>query len=181
VGAGGRYLNDLLPFPYTEEALHHVAQRVGQVQDYLGRQILVENVSSYLEFVDSSIPEWEFVAEVARRAGCGILLDVNNIYVNACNHGFDARVFIDAMPPGLVGEIHLAGFEDTGRMLIDTHGATVCDEVWALYAYALARTGVVPTLVEWDTDIPPLEILLEEARKAGEYLAGAAEEVPRAA
>jgi uncharacterized protein (UPF0276 family) len=181
VGAGGRFLNDLLPIPYTEESLDHVVRRVEQVQDYLGRRILVENVSSYLEFTASSIPEWEFVAEVSRRAGCGILLDVNNIHVNACNHGFDARTFIDAMPPAAVGEIHLAGFEDTGRMLIDTHGAPVCDEVWALYAYALARTGVVPTLIEWDTDIPPLEVLLGEARKADACLAAAAREVSRAA
>ncbi len=181
VGAGGRFLNDLLPIPYTDESLDHLVRRVGQVQDYLGRQILVENVSSYLQFAESSIPEWEFVAEVSRRAGCGILLDVNNIYVNACNHGFDARSFIDAIPPAAVGEIHLAGFEDTGRMLIDTHGAAVCDEVWALYAYTLSRTGVVPTLIEWDTDIPSLDILLGEARKADTCLSVAAREVTRAA
>lgn len=181
VGAGGRFLNDLLPIPYTEESLDHVVRRVEQVQDFLGRRILVENVSSYLEFAESSIPEWEFVAEVSRRAGCGILLDVNNIHVNACNHGFDARTYIDAVPPAAVGEIHLAGFEDTGRMLIDTHGAPVCDAVWALYAYALKRTGVVPTLIEWDTDIPALEVLLGEARKADACLAAVAREVTRAA
>lgn len=181
VGVGGRYLNDLLPFPYTEESLEHVVRRVSEVQEALRRQILVENVSSYLEFVESTIPEWEFVAEVSRRAGCGILLDVNNIYVNARNHGFDARTYIDAIPPEAVGEIHLAGFQDTGQMLIDTHGTTVCDDVWNLYAYTLGLTGVVPTLVEWDTDIPPLEVLLGEAGKAGSFLQSAPAPVLRAA
>jgi len=165
-GVDGRSLNDLLPLPYTEESLAHVVARIGEVQDYLGRSILVENVSSYLQFRSSTIPEWEFVAEVARRAGCGILLDVNNIYVNAVNHGFDANTFLAAIPVGSVGEIHLAGFEDTGEVLIDTHGAAVCDDVWNLYAKAVARFGPVPTLVEWDTDIPVLDVLLTEAAKA---------------
>ncbi|MEQ1519081.1 MAG: DUF692 family multinuclear iron-containing protein, partial [Usitatibacteraceae bacterium] len=124
------------------------------------------NVSSYLEFVDSTIPEWEFVREVASRAGCRILLDVNNIYVNAVNHDFDAKTYLDAIAPGSVGEIHLAGFEDTGEILIDTHGAAVCDEVWHLCEYALGRFGNVPTLIEWDTDIPALDVLLGEAEKA---------------
>ena len=171
VGVDGRYLNDLLPLPYTEESLAHVVDQVERVQSYLGRRILVENVSSYLQFVESTIPEWEFVREVARRAGCGILLDVNNIHVNAVNHGFDAHTFIDAIEPGSVGEIHLAGFQDTGELLIDTHGDLVSDPVWQLYRYALARLGPVPTLIEWDIDIPSLEVLLGEAAKADRMLA----------
>ena len=171
VGIDGRYLNDLLPLPYTEESLAHVVDQVDRVQSALGRRILVENVSSYLQFVESTIPEWEFVREVARRAGCGILLDVNNIHVNAVNHGFDAHTFIDAIEPGSVGEIHLAGFQDTGELLIDTHGDLVSDPVWQLYRHALARLGPVPTLIEWDIDIPPLEVLLGEAAKADRMLA----------
>lgn len=171
VGVDGRYLNDLLPLPYTEESLAHVVDQVDRVQSYLGRRILVENVSSYLQFVESTIPEWEFVREVARRAGCGILLDVNNIHVNALNHGFDAYTFIDAIEPDSVGEIHVAGFQDTGELLIDTHGDLVSDPVWQLYRHALARLGPVPTLIEWDIDIPPLEVLLGEAAKADRMLA----------
>ena len=171
VGVDGRYLNDLLPLPYTEESLAHVVDQVDRVQSYLGRRILVENVSSYLQFVESTIPEWEFVREVARRAGCGILLDVNNIHVNALNHGFDAYTFIDAIEPDSVGEIHLAGFQDTGELLIDTHGDLVSDPVWQLYRHALARLGPVPTLIEWDIDIPPLGVLLGEAAKADRMLA----------
>ncbi|MEP7157523.1 MAG: DUF692 domain-containing protein [Betaproteobacteria bacterium] len=170
VGVNGRFLNDLLPLPYTEESLEHVVQRVGELQDALKRRILVENVSSYLEFVDSTIPEWEFVREVANRAGCGILLDVNNIYVNSRNHGFDAKQYLDAIQPGTVGEIHLAGFQDTGEVLIDTHGSAVCDDVWVLYEHAIAKLGPVPTLIEWDTDIPALDVLLGEARKADHIL-----------
>lgn len=171
VGVNGCFLNDLLPIPYTEEALEHVIGQVGRVQDFLGRQIMVENVSSYLQFVDSTIPEWEFVREVAERAGCRILLDVNNIYVNSINHGFDANVYLDAIEPGSVGEIHLAGFQDTGEVLIDTHGSAVCDAVWQLYERAVTRLGPVPTLIEWDTDIPALDVLLSEAAKADRILA----------
>jgi len=181
VGVNGRFLNDLLPLPYTQESLEHVVRRVGELQDFLKRPILVENVSSYLEFVDSTIPEWEFVREVARRSGCRILLDVNNIYVNAVNHDFDALTYLDAIAPGSVGEIHLAGFQDTGELLIDTHGAAVCDEVWALYRYAIKRFGQVPTLVEWDTDIPELDVLLAEADKANHILAALAPERSRVA
>jgi uncharacterized protein (UPF0276 family) len=166
VGVGGRYLNDLLPIPYTAAALNHVVAHVDQVQSFLQRPILVENVSSYLEFSASTIPEWEFVAEVARRAGCQILLDVNNIYVNSVNHGFNAHTYLEAIPADAVGEIHLAGFQDTGEILIDTHGARVSDPVWKLYRAATDRFGAVPTLIEWDTDIPPLPILLEEAAQA---------------
>lgn len=171
VGVNGRFLNDLLPLPYTAESLDHVVARVNEVQDLLKRPILVENVSSYLEFVDSTIPEWEFVRDVAHRAGCQILLDVNNIYVNAVNHDFDALTYLDSITPGSVGEIHLAGFQDTGDVLIDTHGTAVSDEVWKLYRYAIQRFGNVPTLIEWDADIPELPVLLDEAQKANRILA----------
>ena len=177
----GRFLNDLMPLPYTRESLDHVISRIGEVQDFLQRPILIENVSSYLEFVDSDIPEWEFVREAASRAGCRILLDVNNIHVNAVNHGFDAMAFLDAIDPGSVGQIHLAGFQDTGELLIDTHGAAVCDEVWTLYRRAIKRFGCVPTLIEWDTDIPALDILLAEAEKANRILAAHRAGVPHAA
>ena len=171
VGVGGRCLNDLLPLPYTSEALDNVVSRIDETQDFLQRPILVENVSSYLQFIDSTIPEWEFIRDVARRAGCQILLDVNNIHVNAVNHDFDAFAYLDAIEPGSVGEIHLAGFQDTGEVLIDTHGTAVCDDVWRLFDYAVARFGPVPALVEWDTDIPALAVLLAEAEKANIILA----------
>jgi uncharacterized protein len=166
VGVNGRFLNDLLPLPYTQISLDNVVQHVEQMQETLGRKVLVENVSSYLEFTDSDIPEWEFVNAVAERAGCGVLLDVNNIYVSAANHGFDARAYIDAIDTRHVGEIHLAGFEDIGDVLIDTHSAPVYSDVWPLYEYALKRFGPVPTLIEWDADIPALDVLLGEAEKA---------------
>ncbi len=169
-GAGGRHLNDLLPLPYTEEALAHVCRRVAQVQDFLGRELAVENVSSYLAFADATIPEWEFVAAVARRTGCKLLVDVNNIYVNATNHGFDADTYLAAMPVEAIAEIHLAGFEDIGSCLIDTHGAPVAPDVWSLYARAIDRYGPRPTLIEWDVDIPPLDTLLAEAAKAQSVL-----------
>jgi hypothetical protein len=132
--------------------------------------MLVENVSSYLQFAESALPEWEFVGEVARRTGCGILLDVNNIFVSASNHGFDAARYLRSIPIQPVKEIHLAGHDDNGRCLIDTHGRRVADPVWALYRQALARFNAVPTLIEWDTDIPPLSELLDEAAKADFYL-----------
>ncbi|WP_436316473.1 MNIO family bufferin maturase [Variovorax sp. LjRoot84] len=168
---GGIHANDLLPLPFTEEALSHVVVRVQQVQERLRRRILLENVSSYLEFVASAIPEWEFLAEVARRSGCGILLDVNNIFVSAHNHGFDARHYLQAIPRQAVEEIHLAGFTRNlvgggAEILIDTHSAPVADAVWALYAAALERFGPVPTLVEWDADMPALAALVAEAAKA---------------
>jgi uncharacterized protein (UPF0276 family) len=167
---GGRHLNDLLPLPYTEEALRHVCERICRTQDFLGRQILVENVSSYIQFAQSTIPEWEFVAAVARATGCGILLDVNNIYVNAVNHRFDPLRYLEAIPVETVQEIHLAGFDSNGECLVDTHGKPVCDAVWALYREALERFGKIPTLIEWDTDIPELSVLLEEARKSDAIL-----------
>jgi uncharacterized protein (UPF0276 family) len=171
--AGGRYLNDLLPLPYTEEALAHVCGRIGEAQHILGRQLLIENVSSYLQFRHSTIPEWEFLAEVSRRCGSAILLDVNNIHVNAVNHGFDPLAYLAAIPAAAVQEIHLAGFDDTGACLIDTHGTPVAAEVWTLYREAIGRLGPRPTLVEWDTDIPALEVLLAEASKAAGILAEA--------
>jgi len=170
-GVDGRHLNDLLPLPYTEEALAHVCSRVAEVQDVLGRELLIENVSSYLAYADATIPEWEFVAAVVQRTGCKLLLDVNNIYVNANNHGFDADAYLAAMPADAIAEIHLAGFEARGALLIDTHGAPVAPAVWALYGRALDRFGARPTLVEWDIDIPPLATLLREAATAQSMLA----------
>ena len=171
---GGLYLNDLLPLPYTEEALQHVSQRILQTQDYLQREILIENISSYLQYRHSTMPEQEFLVEVAARAGCGILLDVNNIHVSAVNHDFDPLAYLRAIPVAAVREIHLAGFAvnhyDDGDMLIDHHGAPVAQPVWDLYREALRRFGPTPTLIEWDTDIPPLSVLLDEARKADALL-----------
>ncbi len=167
-----RYLNDLLPLPYTEESLNHISERIQYVQDYLGRQILIENLSSYLQYTHSTIPEWEFITAVAQRSGCGILLDINNIYVNACNHGFDAAHYLRAIPLEVVGEMHLAGFTDEGDILIDTHSRPVSANVWALYEQAIHRFGRRPTLIEWDTDIPALSVLLDEAAHA-EHLAEA--------
>jgi len=169
--AGGTYLADLLPLPMTEEALMIVCRHVDQMQTALDRQILVENPSTYLRFAHSTIPEWEFLAQVAQRTGCGILCDVNNIYVSACNHGWDPHTYLAALPPAAVGEIHLAGHStrrlECGRTLrIDDHGSRVAPEVWALYQAALQRFGPVPTLIEWDTDVPPLGVLMEEAATA---------------
>jgi hypothetical protein len=166
----GRFLNDLLPLPYTEESLAHVCRRVDAVQSALGRPILVENPSTYLELAASTVPEAEFLAEVALRTGCGVLLDVNNVHVSATNHGFDAKRYLDAIPAHVVGEIHLAGFTrretDAGLVLIDTHSRPVDQAVWALYAHALRRLGPVPALVEWDCDLPPLATLVAEAKCA---------------
>ncbi len=162
----GIHFNDLLPLPYTEEALDVVCRNIGQAQDFLRRQMLVENVSSYLTFRHSTIPEWEFLAETSRRTGCGILLDINNIYVNATNHGFDPEHYLAAIPVAAVQELHLAGFEDNGSCLIDTHSRPVADEVWGLYAKAVVQFGAVPSLIEWDADLPPLTTLLTEAAKA---------------
>ena len=165
--AGGIYLADLLPLPMTEEALQVVCRHIDDVQAGLARQILIENPSSYLQYTHSTIPEWEFLSEVAQRTGCGILCDVNNIYVSACNHGWDAAAYLTALPKGTVGEIHLAGHavkDIGGRTLrIDDHGSRVSPAVWALYEQALAGFGQVPTLIEWDTNIPEFAVLQEEA------------------
>lgn len=165
-GVHGVNLHDLLPLPYTEEALAHVAARIGQVQDVLGRRILIENVSSYLAYADSAMSEWEFLSALAARADCLLLLDVNNVYVSACNHGFDARAFLDGVPAARVRQIHLAGHSRNGSLLIDTHDAPVIDPVWALYEYALRRCGRVSTMIERDDNIPPLPELLTELERA---------------
>ena len=166
----GRHYNDLLPLPYTSEALDHVCARVDAVQDFLGREILVENVSSYFAFPESTLDEGAFVAAVAARTGCKLLVDVNNIYVNARNHGIDADAYLAAIPPAAVAEIHLAGFDASGECLIDTHGTPIAPEVWSLYERALARFGPVATLIEWDTDIPEFGVLQREAATAQSYL-----------
>jgi hypothetical protein len=163
---GGHYAHDLLPLPYTEEALAVVVDHVGRVQERLGRRILVENVSSYVAFRHSTMPEWEFLAVVAERADCGILLDVNNVWVSAWNHGFSPTAYVDALPPARVGQFHLAGHQDHGTHLLDTHDHPVPDPVWDLYRHAVARFGRVSSLVEWDDDVPALERLLAEAERA---------------
>jgi hypothetical protein len=170
-GVDGRHYNDLLPLPYTEEALAHVCARVAAVQAFLGRAIAVENVSSYYAFPESTIEEAAFVAAIARHTGCKLLLDVNNVYVNARNHGIDAHAYLRGIDPDSVAEIHLAGFEDRGDVVVDTHGAPVSEDVWALYGEALGRFGPRPTLVEWDTDIPSFDVLEREAGTAQSLLA----------
>jgi uncharacterized protein (UPF0276 family) len=162
----GRHANELLPLPFTDEALVHVVARVQQVQERLGCRVLVENVSQYHAYPESRLAEAQFVAEVVRRAGCGLLLDVNNVHVNAMNLGVDAAAYLEAIDPASVGEIHLGGHEESDGLLVDTHGAPVAEAVWSLYAAALARIGPRPTLVERDTRIPPLEALLAEAARA---------------
>lgn len=167
---GGVFLNDLAPLPYTEEALDHVVERIVRVQDALGRRLLIENPSSYLEYRHSTLAEWEFLAEAARRSGAGILLDINNVYVSCRNHGWDPRRYLRGIPGERVEEIHLAGhtrqsFPD-GEILIDTHDRPVCTEVWALHAETLGRVGPRPTLIEWDARLPPLAALVAEARQA---------------
>jgi uncharacterized protein (UPF0276 family) len=168
--AGGRHTNDLLPLPYTREALRHLVSRIGEAQEAIGRPLLIENVSSYVTFRDSQMTEWDFLAALARESGCGILLDVNNIYVSARNHGFDALEYLYALPHNSVEEIHLAGHSSRmleGReLLVDTHNAPVCDDVWMLFAAAIARFGRAPTLVEWDIDLPALDVLVAEAHRA---------------
>ena len=162
-GVGGHTLHDLLPLPYTEEAIQHVAERVSCVQDLLGRRILLENVSTYLEYEHSAMPEWEFLTAVAERADCGILLDINNIYVSAFNHGFAAGDYLRAVPPARVHQFHLAGHTHRGSFLHDTHDHPIAADVWDLYAQAVRRFGRVSTLIEWDDNIPPLPELLAEA------------------
>lgn len=173
---GGEHFNDLLPLPYTDEAVEHLAARVTQVQDLLGRQILVENLSCYLGYASSRLTEWEFLAAVVERSGCGLLLDVNNAYVNSVNVGLDAQAFIDGLPAGAVQEIHLAGHtrRQVGErtILLDDHGSRVPEAVWSLYEYAIRRFGVVPTLIEWDTNLPELCVLEDEAARAQRRMDG---------
>lgn len=167
-GVAGKNLHDLLPLPYTEDAVDHVASRVREVQDFLGRRILLENVSSYVNFRQSEMAEHEFLAEIAARADCLILLDVNNIYVSAFNHGFDAYEFINGIPVGRVKQFHLAGHSHCGSHIIDTHDADIVDPVWELYAAAVQRFGDVATMIERDDHIPPLadlETELDQARR----------------
>jgi hypothetical protein len=162
----GRHFNDLLPLPYTRDALRWTSIQVTRVQERLRRRILVENVSSYVAFAADEMPELEFLATLSRRTGCGVLLDVNNLYVNAVNHGFDASAALAALPPECIGEIHLAGHLRVDGTLIDDHGSRVAPAVWSLYEKALAQLGAVPTLVEWDTGVPALAVLLDEADAA---------------
>jgi len=166
-GTFGRHnAHDLLPLPFTEESLAHVVSRVSEVQERLGRRILLENVSSYLTYASSTLAEWEFLAEVARRADCLILLDVNNVHVSATNHGFDPAEYFRGTPVDRVAQLHLAGHQDLGTHLLDTHDAAVPDPVWKLYRDVVRRFGRVSTLVEWDDHIPPLDEVLAEAEKA---------------
>jgi uncharacterized protein (UPF0276 family) len=173
-GVDGRNLHDLLPMPYTEVALVHLTTRIAQVQDILGRRLVVENVSSYGRFAGDEMAEWDFVAELCARADCDLLLDVNNVFVSAHNHGFDPRRYIDAMPANRVRQIHLAGHDDSGELLIDTHDRPVRGEVWDLYRHTLRRLGPVPTMIERDDDIPPLAELvaeLDQARRIADEVA----------
>ena len=176
---GGVYFNDLLPLPYTPQTLVRVAEHIDEVQTALGRIMLLENPSSYLRLAESVIPEVDFLAELARRTGCGLLLDVNNVFVSATNNGTDPRSYLDAFPLDRVKEIHLGGHaretDDAGRaLLIDAHGSPVADEVWTLYAGVVARTGPVATLIEWDNDVPDWATLVAQVVAAEEILAGAA-------
>jgi uncharacterized protein len=168
---GRAYAVDLLPLPMTEEALDVVCRNIDRTQTALERTILIENPSTYLQFSHSPIPEWEFLAEVARRTGCGLLCDVNNIFVSASNHGWSTSEYLAALPPDIIGEIHLAGHSvrnvGSGRTIrVDDHGSQVMPEVWDLYAEALRRFGHVPTIIEWDNNVPSLEVLISEAKKA---------------
>ncbi len=165
-GVGGRNLHDLLPLPYTPEAVRHVSARIREVQDFLERPILIENVSSYLALRSSTMTEWEFIATIAEQADCGILLDINNIFVSAFNHRFDPLTYIDSIPKGRVIQFHLAGHSGHGAYLLDTHDHPVRDEVWALYAHAAKRFGPVSALIEWDDNIPEFDVLLEAAEHA---------------
>jgi uncharacterized protein (UPF0276 family) len=180
-GVSGRNLHDLFPLPYTAAAVDHVSARVREVQDFLGRRILLENVSSYVSFRQSEMNEWEFLAEIARRADCLILLDVNNIYVSAFNHGFDANAFIDGVPADRVRQIHLAGHSNCGSHIIDTHDAQIIDPVWDLYAAAIKRFGNVATMIERDDNIPPLADLVGELDQARRVAAAALQPEPVAA
>ena len=172
-GLGGHNLHDLLPLPYTEEALDHVVDRVQAVQDRLGRRLVLENVSSYVTYAASELSEWEFLAELARRADCEILLDINNVHVSAFNHGFDPLTFLRALPAGRVRQFHLAGHTDHGTHVVDTHDGPVVADVWALYAEAVRLFPGVPTMIERDADIPPYAELLAELDAARRVAAAA--------
>lgn len=162
----GMVTHDLIPLPYTDETVMYVAARIREAQERLERELVIENVSSYLQYKQSVMTEWEFLSAVVETADCGLLLDVNNIYVSAVNHDFDAQDYLHAIPVDRVRQIHLAGYEDRGTHLLDTHGHAVTKPVWDLYAEAVKRVGNIPTLIEWDNDVPELETLLAEAEKA---------------
>jgi uncharacterized protein (UPF0276 family) len=170
-GVLSRNTHDLLPMPYTEEALAHTVGRVRQVSDVLERPLILENPSSYVEFKDSTISEWEFLARLSQEADCGLLLDVNNVYVSSFNHGFDPRAYVDAIPPDRVVQFHVAGHTNKGTHILDTHSDHALPEVWELYRRAWAHTGGAATLYEWDEDIPEFGVLLAEARKALDHRA----------
>lgn len=178
-GVGLENLHDLLPLPYTQDVIHYLVQRISQVQDYLQRSIIFENVSSYLSFQISEMSEWDFISEIARRSGCGILLDINNIFVSSVNHGFSPTDYIQNIPIGIVKQFHLSGHTNLGTHLIDTHDQPICNEVWQLYRSALKRFGSIPTLVEWDDQIPDFLILYSESQKATEIMEEALESLPR--
>ena len=165
-GAHGANLHDLYPVPYTEEAVAHIARRIREVQDFLGRPLVVENVSTYLEYAESAMTEWEFLSALAGESDCLLLLDVNNVYVSGVNHGFSPAEYVDSLPASRIGQIHLAGHSDHGTHLLDTHDAPVVPAVWGLYRRAVARFGRVSTLVEWDDRVPELEEVLAEAERA---------------
>jgi len=171
---GAAWLNDLLPLPYTDQTLATICAHVDEVQDVLGRPMLLENPATYVTFAASTWPETDFLREVVRRTGCGLLLDVNNVFVSATNHRFDPRAYLAAFPLDLVAEIHLAGHEaealPDGPLLIDSHSCPVADPVWTLFAEVLAKTGPLPTLIEWDNDLPEFDVLLAEARRADTLL-----------
>ncbi len=177
-GMAGANLHDLLPLPQTEAAVRHVVERVLRVQDFLGRRILLENVSSYVAFAGAELTEWQFLAEISARADCEILLDVNNIYVSAFNHGFDADDYLSGIPVDRVRQMHLAGHSNCGDTIIDTHDADVIDPVWALYARAVERFGAIPTMIERDDRIPPLSSLIGELNRARQIAASRCEGVP---
>lgn len=179
-GVPGSNVHDLLPTPFTGEALDWICEQVQSVQDTLGRQIVLENVSSYLTWASSTMSEQHFLIEVARRSGCAILLDVNNVYVSARNHGLDAREYLDSIPASLVAQIHLAGHTDLGTHLFDTHSAPVCDAVWDLFAHVIPRLPGVPVLIEWDAEIPAFERLEAEAVTAARVAAEACRRAPMA-
>jgi len=170
-GANAHNSHDLLPLPYTKEMLSYIVERVKRVQDFVGREFIMENPSSYLEFAESTIPEYEFLAEIAERADCGVLLDVNNVFVSAFNHGFDAKKYIDTIPAERIAQIHLAGHSNFGTYIIDTHDKNVTDEVWKLYEYATKIKGEKSTMIEWDENIPEFSELVAELKKAREVVA----------
>ncbi|NEO92098.1 MAG: DUF692 domain-containing protein [Moorea sp. SIO3G5] len=170
ISVNGHYLNDLIPLPYTEAVMEHVAQRILQAQEFLGCRILIENPSAYVSFTDSTMPEWVFIQQLLEKADCYLLLDVNNLYVTATNQGFDPLDYLNTIPATRVKQIHLAGYEEREDYLFDTHGYPVHPPVWQLYQATLERFGPVPTLIEWDTDIPAFEVLMTQASKAQDYL-----------